>query len=267
MSDSYRLVRGDCVEVLRSWPDESVDMFIFSPPYDDQRDYESGGSFEYQKLGELFARLLVPGGVVVLVIKDATHDGAKTCTHHRVVIDWVDSWGLSEFEECVYQVSRAPGPWWDGRFREDHDYIMIFFKGSRVRVFDKTHMLRDSLDPGAVSRGSKVSTARGRSGIEHGEFVIKEKVCPGSVQKYMDRGSGLKGQHPAPFSDKFAADYIRCFTEVGDLVVDPYVGSGTSVVQARLYGRRAVGIDVSAEYIQLAQRRVDIEAPYASYVD
>ncbi len=252
-----QIVKGDCIEVLKGSPGECVDLTVFSPPYDGIRDYKSNWTLDYQQLGAELLRTTVDGGVCAVVIGDGTKNFAKSLTTFRWTVDWCDRVGWKLFECCVYHRHGNPGAWWSQRFRVDHEYILIFFKGKRPRVFDKEPLMIDSKHAGKVFSGTDRLT--------NGRFkkiaptAVNPKKCRGTVWTMPTsntEGNRLKLKHPATYPDRLASDLIQCFSAPGDLVLDPMAGSGTTCVAAGQLGRHYLGIEISEEYAEIARQRV-----------
>lgn len=102
------IICGDSIKVLSQYDDNTFDLTVFSPPYDDLRDY-NGFSFDIHKLGEELYRVTKEGGIVVMVIQDQTKDGWKTLTSFKTIIDWCDSIGFGLFECNIYQKQGKDG--------------------------------------------------------------------------------------------------------------------------------------------------------------
>lgn len=243
---------------------ESVHMIVGSPPYDAVRDYHGNG-IDLVEVGREAARVLVPGGVAAMVIQDQTRDGHKTLTTFRTAVEWVDAGkdaGFGLFECLVWTRSGQPGAWWNRRFRVDHEYVLIFSKGKKPRVFDKTHMMIPSAHAGKPIGGWTIKTDGSRNVAAPGRKTAETK-CPGTVipwpktcSEARDADRFLKRKHPATFSQTLVSDLVRCFTEPGDVVVDPFMGSGTTLVECSRLRRRSIGFDPSAEYCELARARL-----------
>ena len=119
------IICGDCIETLGSLPEESVDLTVFSPPYDGIRDYKknTGWVFDYTGLGKALYLVSKPGAVCAVAIGGGTKDFKKSLTTFRLAVDWADNAGWNLFESCIYQRFGRPGAWWSQRFRVDHEYI------------------------------------------------------------------------------------------------------------------------------------------------
>lgn len=252
------VILGDCVEVMKSMPSESVDLVIMSPPYDKIRDYGKDWDIDLHAVGQEVYRLLKDGGITVMVIQDQTKDFAKSLTSFRTIVDWCDS-GLRLFECLLYQRSGTPGAWWNKRFRVDHEYMPVFVKGARPRCFDKSGLMVPSIQAGITKRAGGVRKTDGET-VKSPLLTIAPTKCRGTIWDYEgaknSRGDKLKAQHPATFPDQLAKDHILCWTQPGDTVLDPFAGSGTTLVMAKQTGRVGIGIEINPEYCEIIKQRL-----------
>ena len=256
-----RLLTGDCLPLLARLPSGSVDLTVTSPPYDDLRRYDTPTPLDLPELGEALFRVTKDGGVCIVVMGDASRHFAKSLSSFRLALSWCDRAGWRLFETCLYHRHGVPGPWWRTRLRVDHEFILIFFKGKRPKTFRKERLLIPTKHAGEEVARRPFP----RRGIAWGlpPPTIAPLQCRGTVWPYSASSSernGVKLGHPATMPDKLAADLIRGFSEPGDLVLDPLMGSGTSVVMAAKLGRRFLGMDASARYVGVARQRMAKEA-------
>lgn len=259
---------GDCLALLAEQPEESVGLTVTSPPYDDLRRYDTPTPLDRLALGQALFRVTRPGGVCAVVIQDASHRYAKSLTSFRLALDWCDRAGWHLFETCIYHRHAAPGPWWRTRLRVDHEFVFLFVKGEKPRAFHKEAFLIPTRHAGErVSR--KAYPRRGTPYLNRetpwGEPppTVQPWQCRGTVWHYAAssaEGNRLKLEHPATMPDALAGDLIAGFSDPGDLVLDPLMGSGTTCVMAARLGRRFLGMDASARYVQIARRRLEAEA-------
>ncbi|MCS6939052.1 MAG: site-specific DNA-methyltransferase [Roseiflexus sp.] len=255
-----RIIQADCLQELASLPDDSIDLTLFSPPYDEIRDYKKNWSFNFSKLGCQLYRVTKSGGVAIVVIGDGTRQFAKSLTSFRLAVNWVDEIGWKLFECVIYHRDGNPGAWWTQRFRVDHEYILIFFKGDRPKTFQKDHLMVPSKHAGKIYSGTDRLTNGGFKRIT--PKAVNPLKCRGTVWQYATsntEGNRLKLLHPATFPDKLAEDLILCFSRPGDVVLDPMCGSGTTCVVARNNDRQYIGIEISEEYCEIARRRLEKE--------
>lgn len=258
MDITNTLFIGDAIYTLQTFPDECIDFTLFSPPYDGIRDYNgysswSGGALMEAIADELY-RVTKPGGVCAIVMGDETKDYAKSLTTFRTIVNWVDCAGWRLFECCIYNRHGRPGNWWSRRFRVDHEYLPIFFKGRKPKYFDKEHLKVPTKHAGKTFSGTQRLTSGEMVPLAGG--VVHPTKCRGTIWRYAasnTEGNRRKLRHPATFPDRLAEDMIKCFTEPGDLVLDPMCGSGTTCAAAARLGRGYVGIDIDEGYIDIAR--------------
>lgn len=247
---------GDCAELLLQLPENSVDIVIGSPPYDGIRDYK-GFSLNLNKIGEGIFRVLKDGGIAVMVIQDQTKNFGKTLTSFKMAVDWCEKIGFKLFECMIYKKLGAEGAWWNKRFRVDHEYMMVFLKGDRPAYFDKEPLKIPSKHGGKIMTGGGTRLTNGIR-IPTRSIKINAKKCPGTVWCYETAGDGsrMKHKHPATYPDKLPFDFIRCFCPPDGIVLDPFMGSGTTGLAALALGRNFIGFDISEEYTLLANERM-----------
>jgi len=253
------IICQDNVSFLKTLPDSCIDMVVMSPPYDNLRDY-NGYDLDLHGLGVELLRVLKDGGICVMVIQDATKDGAKTLTSFRTIVDWCDNIGFRLFECNIYHRQGTEGAWWKKRFRVDHEYMPIFLKGKRPQYFDKENIKIPSKHANKVMTGANIRTKNGRTGSR--KVKINPTKCPGTVMTFGNTCGGeskLKSQHPAVFPNMLAYDMIECFCPPDGIVLDPFNGSGTTTLAAKCLGRSYIGVDVSEEYNQIAIQRLNSE--------
>lgn len=250
-------MHGDCLAILPTLVAGSIDLTVFSPPYDGIRDYGKNWSLDYPALGDELYRVTADGGVCAVVIGDGTRNFAKSLTTFRWAVDWVDRAGWRLFETCIYQRHGNPGAWWSQRFRVDHEFILIFFKGDRPRYFDKEPLMVASKHAGKIYTGTDRLTSGGFKKIE--PKAVNDRKCRGTIWEYATsntEGNRTKLKHPATYPDLLAEDLVLCFSRPGELVLDPMCGSGTTPVVAARNKRRCLGIEINAEYCDIARRRM-----------
>ncbi len=255
-----QIICGDAVEVMKNFPSNSVDIVVTSPPYDSVRDYK-GFSLDLHSVGGEIYRVLKDGGVVAMVIQDQTKNFGKSLTSFKTIIDWCDSFSFKLFETVVYRKYGAEGAWWNKRFRVDHEYVPIFLKGGRPQYFNKEHLKIPSKHGGKTMTGGGTRLTNGVR-IATRSIKINPMKCRGTIWEYLTAGDGsrLKHEHPATFPNKLPYDFIQCFCPSGGVVLDPFIGSGTTAVAAKNLGHNYIGIDIASEYCKIAKKRIEIES-------
>ncbi len=252
------LIHGDCLEVMRGMEDKSVDCVITSPPYDNLRTYNGNNdewNFETFKLiAKELARLLKDGGVIVWVVGDATVNGSETGTSFRQALYFKDDCGLNLHDTMIYQKNSYPFPP-SNRYFPVFEYMFILAKGN-----PKTFNL---LRVETKNRTSKTATTRQEDGTtkqlqyETGkETRIKDNVWLYDVGYMKSTKDKIAYKHPAIFPDKLAQDHIVSWTNKNDVVLDCFMGSGTTGVACKNLNRNFIGIEKDKEYFEIAKERI-----------
>ena len=246
----------DCVEGMKQLPPNCIDLVVTSPPYDGIRKYE-GFAYDLHATGKEILRILKDGGIAVMVIQDQTKNFAKTLTSFRTIVDWCDNIGFRLFETVIYRKYGSEGAWWVKRFRIDHEYMPIFMKGKRPQYFDKEPLKVRSKHGGKIMTGSG---SRRTDGTTNKTVTrrINETKCRGTIWNYLMAGDKdpVKRKHPAPFPDKIPYDFIQCFCPPNGIVLDPFVGCGSTAVSAKKLKRQYIGFDICEEYCKLSEERI-----------
>lgn len=246
----------DCVEGMKQLPDHSVDLVVTSPPYDGIRTYK-GFAYDLHATGEQIFRVLKDGGMAAMVIQDQTANFGKSLTSFRTIVDWCDAIGFKLFECVIYRKWGTEGAWWKYRFRVDHEYIPLFLKGERPRYFNKEPLKVPSKHGGKVMTGSGNRRTDGTV-TRTVTREINPTKCRGTVWDYLMAGdkNPLKQKHPAVFPDRIPYDLIACFCPPAGVVLDPFMGCGSTAVSAKRLNRHFIGFDICKDYCELARRRL-----------
>lgn len=263
-----KLYLGHNMDVLKTMANESIDLVVTSPPYDDLRTYKGNYKMDLTELGKEIYRVLKDGGIYAMVIQDQTKDFAKSLTSFRTVISHCDIVGFRLFETCIYKKQGCEGAWWNKRFRVDHEYIHIFLKGKKPQYFNKDPIKIPSKHGGKTMTGCATRKKDGTT-FESKEVLINVTKCPGTIWDYANGGdkNKLKRKHPAVFPDKIPFDLIHVFCPFEGTVMDPMCGSGSTLVQSYKLGRTFIGIDIEKEYVDLTKERLATECVGVSYTE
>ncbi len=246
------IICGDNCEVMRKMPSESIDLVVTSPPYDDLRTY-GGHSWDFYGVAWNLKRLLKPGGVIVWNVADATKDGSETGTSMRQALHF-QSIGLNIHDTMIWEKTNPmPG---DGKYRyhDGFEYWFVLSKGRPLKV----NLLRDkpNASAGKVSTGGgdrrRPNNKANREGYqwETPEFGFRSNVWVSA------NCSSESSDHPAPFPEALARDHILSWSNEGDIVLDPFSGSGTTAKMAKHNGRKYIGIEVNPDYVEISKQRL-----------
>lgn len=249
------IVQGNCVEVMKHFEDESVDMILTSPPYDNLRNYK-GYEFPFEQITREFYRIVKKGGIVVWVVGDATVDGSETGSSFAQAL-FFKSIGFNIHDTMIFK-KRNPIPQiYRRRYNNEFEYMFVFSKGA---IATHNPIMVDCLHAGLELNGttyknySKHDQRRGKLANP-----VKNKKIKGNIWEYVV-GKNMEDQeaknHPAPFPYELARDHILSWTNEGDLVLDPMCGSGTTCKAAKQLNRIYIGIEISLDYCEIAKDRL-----------
>lgn len=251
MLELNRIHCGDNCDLLGQMPRECVDLVVTSPPYDDLRTY-GGHSWDFFGVAWHLKRVLKPGGVIVWVVADATKDGSETGTSMEQALHF-KRLGLNLHDTMIYEKDAPQFP--DAnRYGQTWEYAFVFSAGApRTK-----NLLRDRRN---VSFGRKVTgTNRNADGSTRRAACygqdIKEFGARFNVWRYATTKGNAETKHPAPFPFDLARDHIATWSNPGDLVLDPFSGSGTTAKAAKTLGRQFIGLEVNPEYCRIAEQRI-----------
>jgi len=261
-----QIIQGDCGDVLKNIPDNVVDLIITSPPYADQRNHTYGGIKPddyvswFLPRAQQFLRVLKPTGTFILNIKERVVNGER----HTYVLELImglrqQGWLWTE-EFMWHKKNSYPGKW-PNRFRDNWERLLQFNKSKKFNMYQEAVMIpvgewaKDRLsklsDTDQTRDPSKVGSGFGKN---VSNWVGRDQVYPTNVL-HMATECGNKN-HSAVFPLDLPKWFIRLFTLPEDLVLDPFVGSGTTALAAIQLGRNYLGIDINSEYISLAHQRL-----------
>lgn len=251
-----KLITGDNVTALRQFPDDFVDLTVTSPPYDNLRTY-NGFTWDFEALAKELYRVTKPGGVVVWVVGDATVKGSETGTSFKQALFFKDICGFNLHDTMIWNKPNAPPQTKEGRrYTLSHEYMFVFTKG-KINTFNP--ILEPCLNAGKKS-GCGTNIKPDGSIREDRVEARKGKVVNDYKQRYSVWNCSILTKnvgHPAAFPEALANDHIISWSNEGDVVLDPFMGSGTTGKMALLNNRKFIGVELSPEYVDIAKQRIE----------
>jgi site-specific DNA-methyltransferase (adenine-specific) len=259
-----KLIYGDCLQKIKDIENNSIDLTVTSPPYDNLRSYNgnnSNWSSESWKqiISDLF-RITKKGGVVVWVVGDATIKGSETGTSFKQALFAMDC-GFNLHDTMIYYKNSLPKN--HNRYEQDFEYMFVFSKG-KPKTFNPIRIPCDYPEPETARKNSFFSETieknRSARSLKERKPVGIDKI-KGNIWK-INTGAGHSTmdkyafKHPAIFPEKLARDHIISWSNEGDTVFDPFMGSGTTGKIAKILNRKFVGIEIEEDYFRIALRRI-----------
>ena|SRR3990167_604742 len=247
-----KIYKGDCLEVMKTLDDNSIDMVLTSPPYDNLRDYK-GYTFDFEGIAKELYRVTKQGGVVVWVVGDATIKGSETGTSFKQAIYFKEI-GFNLHDTMIWNkqmMSQVGSPM---RYSSVFEFMFIFSKGL-PKTFNPIKD-KPNKSAGRSLSGSTVREADGTTHPVHNPNHIIPKFGKRFNVWEMSAEMNRNIKHPAPFPEKLAEDHILSWSNEGDIILDPMCGSGTTCKMAKILERNYIGIDCSEEYCKIAEQRI-----------
>jgi site-specific DNA-methyltransferase (adenine-specific) len=260
MMELDTIICGDNATVMATFPDACIDLVVTSPPYDDLRKY-GGHSWDFPAVARELTRILKPGGVIVWVVADKIDNG-RTLTSMRQAIHFKDVCGLNVWDTMIWDkpwcqygdtASRYAGTW---------EYMHILSKGRPKAI----NLIRDRANVTAgstrtVRMDRRVTMDDGGSVTRNKPHIVAAEGPRKSIWECHVGGGARTEQggdvrHPAIFPEGLARDHILSWSNTGDVVLDPFAGSGTTLKMAKEHGRRYIGIEVNQAYVEICRKRV-----------
>ena len=246
------IICGDCLDVMQGFPDECIDLTVTSPPYDNLRKYQ-GYTFDFEGIAHELYRITKPGGVVVWVVGDATINGSETGTSFKQALYFKEI-GFCLHDTMIY-MKKTP-PLTHKRYEQEFEYMFIFVK-DKIKTFNPILIDKKYMD----TRSNKAFGRNKTNEHDMGYSSKNTQRIKGNVWEYLVGGGKttkdkIAFKHPAIFPEQLAQDHIISWSNEGDLVLDPFMGSGTTAKMAKLNNRNYIGIDISEEYCELARERI-----------
>lgn len=250
--------QGDCLELMKGIPDGNVDLTVTSPPYDNLRTYNGNieqWCFEkFQRIARELYRITKNGGVVVWVVGDATIKGSETGTSFKQALYFKEC-GFNLHDTMIY-AKNNPIPQNHNRYEQSYEFMFVFSKG-KPNTFNP---LREETKNGGKSfdwgnRKTEMDANQARRHRESDARTVKSDKLRKNIF-YYSVGGGKTG-HPAVFPLQLAKDHILSWSNPGDVVFDPFLGSGTTAVAAVNTGRHYIGFELDTTYFDIACKRLD----------
>ncbi len=247
-----KLFHGDCLTIMPEL--EQVDLVITSPPYDNLRDYQ-GYSFDFECVAKKLFKITKECGVVVWVVGDATINGSETGNSFRQALYFKEI-GFNLHDTMIYLKDGSPYPS-KNRYRQVFEYMFIFSKG-----FPKTF---NPIKRRNKYRNMDKNSYRQKSGEMKLKTIQKFPVGTAfNVWQYIvgynkSTQDKIAFGHPAIFPQYLVQDHVVSWSNPNDIVLDIFMGSGTTAKMCEINNRRWIGIEISEEYCEIAAKRIEKE--------
>jgi len=261
----------NCLNTLSKILDDTIDLTVTSPPYDDLRTYNNhisgkktefnGYSFDFENIAKELFRVTKPGGVVVWVVGDGTEKGSETGTSFRQALFFKEI-GFNIHDTMIYMKNNFSNPS-SNRYHQIFEYMFVLSKG-KPKTFNSIKDRKNVYGGQVGSWGKNTSRQVDGTMVERKKKIIEEYGQRYNVWTFKTSKNGQEDeiayQHPAIFPIQLVKDHIISWTNVGDLVFDPFMGSGTTAKAAIQTERNFIGSEISEEYFNISLKRINNES-------
>ena len=257
------LLHGDAKKLLINLPAHSVDLIVTSPPYDNLRSYRGQKIFtfnDFKTVAQGLKRLLKKGGVIVWVVGDAVIKGSESGTSFRQALYFKEI-GLFLHDTMIYQKTGFSFPM-SNRYQQTFEYMFIFSQGTPKTfnpIKDRVNRCHGEKLKGTQrnwdgSLSHKFNHGKNKRIAKFGMRTNIWKIANGYFKSSLDK---IAYQHPAIFPESLARDHVISWSNRGDTVLDPFLGSGTTGKVCKQLGRKFIGIELDARYLTIATTRIN----------
>jgi DNA modification methylase len=255
-----------CLKTMSRIPENFIDLTVTSPPYDDLRSYNNrikgikseynGYSFPFEPIAKELFRVTKDGGVVVWVVSDATVGGSETGTSFRQALFFKEC-GFNLFDTMIYAKPPRGAVGNNNTYWQSFEYMFVFSKGYPKTINlikDRENKEARNGDKGTkrLQNGELLKLKRGG----YGEFGRRTNLWEYNIGKGHSASDEFAYEHPAIFPEKLARDHVYTWSNIGDLVYDPMMGSGTIAKVCLLEYRSFIGSEINQDYCKIAEKRI-----------
>jgi len=267
MIELNKVYNEDCLITLSKLDDNIIDLTVTSPPYDDLRTYNdhisgrktefNGYSFDFELIAKELYRTTKDGGIVVWVVGDGTEKGSETGTSFRQALYFKEI-GFNLHDTMIYMKNNFSNPS-STRYHQIFEYMFVFSKG-KPKTFNSIKDRKNIYGGQVGSWGKNTSRQKDGTMVERKKKVIQPYGQRYNVWAYKTSKNGQEDEvayeHPAIFPLQLVKDHIISWTNEGDLIYDPFMGSGTTAKASILTNRNYLGSEISEEYFEIIEKRL-----------
>ena len=249
-----KLMQGDCLDLMKEMVDESIDLTVTSPPYDNLRMYNGHAqqwSFEkFKDIAQELYRITKKGGLIVWVVNDSTKNGNESATSFRQILHFKEI-GLNLHDTMIWHKPNCFNFGSNNCYTQSFEYMFILSKSKPKTI----NLLKDipCKNANKVMKGARKHSDGTRDKVP--DFICKEYKKRHNVWDINVSNNSFG--HPAVFPLQLAKDHILSWSNEGDLVLDPFMGSGTTGVACKELGRSFIGFEIDENYFNIAKERIE----------
>ena len=249
-----KLILGDCLKKIKEISDNSIDLIVTSPPYDNLRNYNNSLNWNFdifKQIANELKRIIKDGGVIIWVVNDATVNSSETGTSFKQALYFKEI-GLNLYDTMIFKKLNYM-PLTHRRYEQEFEYMFCITKG-QPKTFNP---IMQKCKYAGKKAGANVFKTNADN-TTRVDYIVKDERIKGNIFEYAT-GNNVKGKykHPAMFPLELAKDQIKTWSNEGDTIFDPFMGSGTTGVACKLLDRNFIGIEIVNKYYEIAEDRIE----------
>lgn len=253
-----KIYNENCLDTMSKMPDNFIDLTVTSPPYDNLRDYK-GYTFPFEEIAKELYRITKEGGIVVWVVNDSVIQGSETLNSFRQAIYFKDVCGFKVHDTMIYEKDFLSKPE-TNRYHQAFEYMFVLCKNS-IKTFnpikDKKSKDRWRTPPQIREKEGHMKKQKDYKKIDKDINGMRFNIWKyKSSFGFMDKDRNITKNHPAIMGLQIAKDHILSWSNENDLVYDPFMGSGTTMVGCLESNRNYIGSEISNEYYNIIMNRI-----------
>ena len=246
---------GDCIELMKEINNNSIDLTITSPPYDDLRNYNS--NINLKEIANELYRITKDGGIIVWVVGDKVKNGSKSLTSFKQALLFNEI-GFNVYDVIIYEKTSPSAPH-KNRYFNAFEYMFVFSKGKPKTInllCDRKNKWAGTYS-GVITKREKDGSLTTKEKKLVNEYSIRTNIWTYAVGNNKSSSDKIAFQHPAIFPEQLAEDNILSWSNEGDVVLDCFMGSGTTGKMCKLLNRNFIGIEIDRNYFNIAKDRIE----------
>lgn len=251
-TENKKLYLGNCIDIISNFDNDIIDLVVTSPPYDNLRTY--GGTCEwnfdiFKSIADELYRVIKPGGVVVWIVGDATNKGSETGTSFRQALYFMKI-GFNLNDTMIFRKTNPMPQVKQPRYSQEFEYMFVFSKGT-PKTFNP---IKVPCKCAGQNYNSTCKNIGGENGRTKKNFNINKEKIMGNIWDIAVAKNNTG--HPAVFPLDIPIRHIKTWTNENDIVLDPFLGSGTTGIAAMELNRKFIGIEMNEDYYNIAKKRI-----------
>lgn len=267
MLELNKIYCGDAENVLKQLDDCSVDLIVTSPPYDDLRHYNNTcnglwNAYKFEAIAKELSRVLKDGGILIWNVDDKTEGGGKSGNSMRQALFFMDECGL-KLNDYMFWRKKNPMPQVrQPRYTKRIEFMFCFVKGKAPNTFKPIMIPCKSAGKHYNSTAKQIGEERGRKHLDYNvnQTMVDYQDWDMAVaqnRRVFKTSDGRDIKHPAVFPIELPLRHIQSWTNEGDIVLDPFMGSGTTAIAAIRLNRHFIGIESNQDYVDIANTLIN----------